>query len=163
MAGINDAVVIGTVLGLIFSAVAYYLYSRLTQCERKVGLMENILLDLKVQTEQSLMATFDAAAVAGAKEFQGGASFAPAGGDSNAEVTNFDALPESQGTAIPEILGSVEQDFPSLSSAAVRTLTIEPPSRGRETPAGSVQVTREPAGTATNTATSSSSPSVKVN
>ena len=53
---ISDGVVIGVVLGLIFAAVSYYLYSRIGQLERKVGLMENILLDLKVTTEQTLMA-----------------------------------------------------------------------------------------------------------
>jgi hypothetical protein len=52
---ISDGVVIGIVLGLIFAAVSYYLYSRIGQLERKVGLMENILLDLKVTTEQTLM------------------------------------------------------------------------------------------------------------
>jgi len=57
MAAISDAVVIGIVLGLVFAAVSYYLYSRMTQLERKVGLMENILLDLKVTTEQTLLAT----------------------------------------------------------------------------------------------------------
>jgi len=57
MAAISDAVVIGIVLGLVFAAVSYYLYSRMTQLERKVGLMENILLDLKITTEQTLLAT----------------------------------------------------------------------------------------------------------
>lgn len=51
----SDGVVIGIVLGLVFAAVSYYLYSRICQLERKVGLMENILLDLKVTTEQALI------------------------------------------------------------------------------------------------------------
>ena len=56
MVGISDSVVIGIVLGLVFAAVSYYLYSRVIQLEKKVGLMENILLDLKVTTEQTLLA-----------------------------------------------------------------------------------------------------------
>lgn len=52
---ISDGVVIGIVLGLIFAAVSYYLFTRQTQLERKVGLMENILLDLRVTTEQALV------------------------------------------------------------------------------------------------------------
>ena len=52
---VSDGVLIGIVLGLIFAAVSYYLYSRIGQLERKVGLMENILLDLKVTTEQVIM------------------------------------------------------------------------------------------------------------
>lgn len=54
---VSDGVVIGIVLGLVFAAVSYYLYSRQTQLERKVGLMENILLDLKVATEQTLLSS----------------------------------------------------------------------------------------------------------
>jgi len=55
MMPISDGVVIGVVLGLVFTAVCYYLYNRQAQLERKVGLMENILLDLKVTTEQTLL------------------------------------------------------------------------------------------------------------
>jgi hypothetical protein len=56
MAAISDAVVIGLVLTLVFAAVSYYLYSQIGQLTHKVGLMENILLDLKVATEQAVMA-----------------------------------------------------------------------------------------------------------
>ena len=55
MTGITDAVVIGIVLTIVLAAVSYYLYSRTTQLEKKVGLIENILLDLKVTTEQAFM------------------------------------------------------------------------------------------------------------
>lgn len=57
MTAISDAVVIGVVLGLVFAAVGYYLYSRQTQLERKISLMENILLELKVTTEQTLLSS----------------------------------------------------------------------------------------------------------
>jgi hypothetical protein len=59
MAAISDAVVIGIVLGLVFAAVCYYLYTIVSQLERKVSLMENILLDLKVTTEQTLLSSTD--------------------------------------------------------------------------------------------------------
>ena len=52
---LNDAVVIGTVLGLVFGAAVYYMYTRIVQVEKKMSLMENILLDLKVMTEQSIL------------------------------------------------------------------------------------------------------------
>jgi hypothetical protein len=61
MNAISDGVVIGVVLGLIFAAVSYYLYSRIGQLERKVGVMENILLDLKVTTEQTLLSATEPA------------------------------------------------------------------------------------------------------
>lgn len=57
---ISDGVVIGIVLGLIFAAVSYYLFTRQTQLEKKVGLMENILLDLRVTTEQALVSATEA-------------------------------------------------------------------------------------------------------
>lgn len=52
--GLNDAVVIGVILCLLFAAVSYYLYSRVVQLEKKVGYMENILLDFKTTFEQTL-------------------------------------------------------------------------------------------------------------
>jgi hypothetical protein len=54
MPALSDAVVIGIVLTLIFAAVSYYLYSRMVQSETKVGLIESILLNLKMATEASL-------------------------------------------------------------------------------------------------------------
>lgn len=43
------------VLFLVFAAVCYYLYMRITQVERKVSLLENILFDLKTATEHTLL------------------------------------------------------------------------------------------------------------
>lgn len=54
MPSLSDAVVIGIVLTLIFTAVSYYLYSRMVQSETKLGLLESILLNLKMATEASL-------------------------------------------------------------------------------------------------------------
>ncbi len=54
MPALSDAVVIGIVLTLIFAAVSYYLYSRMVQSETKLGLLESILLNLKMATESSL-------------------------------------------------------------------------------------------------------------
>lgn len=55
MAGLTDSVTIAIVLTLIFGAVAFYLYSRMTQNEKRVGLLENLLMTLKLSTEASLM------------------------------------------------------------------------------------------------------------
>lgn len=48
------------VLFLILGAVSYYFYARMSQLERKVGLMENILFDLKMTTEQAITYMTDA-------------------------------------------------------------------------------------------------------
>ena len=59
MAALSDAVVIGIVIILIFSAASYYLYSRMMQTETKLGLIENILLNLKMATEASLFSSMN--------------------------------------------------------------------------------------------------------
>lgn len=55
MNGLNDALTIGIVLTLVFGALCFYLYSRVSQVEKRVGLTENILLDLKMATENTLL------------------------------------------------------------------------------------------------------------
>lgn len=47
----NDSIIIGLVIVLVFGALCYYLYSRLLYSEKRVVVMENILLDLKTASE----------------------------------------------------------------------------------------------------------------
>jgi hypothetical protein len=54
MNGLSDSLTIGILLTLIFGAVAFYLYSKLSQSEKRIGLLENLLLTLKMSTEASL-------------------------------------------------------------------------------------------------------------
>jgi hypothetical protein len=54
MNGLSDALTIGILLVLVFGAVSFYLYSRLSQNEKRVSLLENLLLTLKMNTEASL-------------------------------------------------------------------------------------------------------------
>jgi hypothetical protein len=53
----SETLTIGIILLFLFGAISFYLYSRITQIEKKMSLLENILLDLKVATESSI-ATF---------------------------------------------------------------------------------------------------------
>lgn len=46
-----EAVLIGVLFLLVVSATTFYLYSRLIYSERKITLMENILLDIKMSME----------------------------------------------------------------------------------------------------------------
>jgi hypothetical protein len=55
MSPVGDAFTVGIVLLLLIGAVAFYLYTRLTQVEKRMGVLEGILLDLKVATENSFM------------------------------------------------------------------------------------------------------------
>lgn len=50
----NDSLLIGILLSLVFGAIAFYLYSRMSQTEKRLGLMENLLLQIKLSTEASL-------------------------------------------------------------------------------------------------------------
>lgn len=54
MNGLTDSLTIGIMITLVFGAVCFYLYSRLVQNEKRVALLENILLDLKVSMEQGV-------------------------------------------------------------------------------------------------------------
>lgn len=56
MNGLSDSLTIGLVLALVFGALFFYVYSRIGQVEKRVSLTENILLDLKIATENTLMA-----------------------------------------------------------------------------------------------------------
>jgi hypothetical protein len=55
MTTLSEAGLVGMVLFLVFAAVCYYLYMRISQVERKVSLLENILFDLKTATEHTLL------------------------------------------------------------------------------------------------------------
>jgi len=55
MATLGDSLTIGIVLTLVFGAVCFYLYSRMSQNEKRVGLLESLLLNIKLSTEATLM------------------------------------------------------------------------------------------------------------
>jgi hypothetical protein len=61
MNGLSDTLTIGLVLALVFGALFFYLYSRIGQVEKRISLTENILLDLKMATENTMMAMASAA------------------------------------------------------------------------------------------------------
>ena len=54
---LNDASMVGVVLTLIFGAVIFYLYNRLSMTERKLGLFEGILTDLKMMMDAAPFAS----------------------------------------------------------------------------------------------------------
>ena len=55
----NDSVIIGSVLVLVFGALFHYLYSRLQYSEKRVNVMETILLDLKTASETYFTSSSD--------------------------------------------------------------------------------------------------------
>jgi hypothetical protein len=53
MSGMQENLVIAVFLVVLFGAVAFYLYSRLTYSEKRVSLMESMLMDIKMAIESS--------------------------------------------------------------------------------------------------------------
>jgi hypothetical protein len=54
---VNDAVMVGVVLTLVFGAIIFFLYNRLTLTERKMGLFEGVLTDLKIMMDAAPFAS----------------------------------------------------------------------------------------------------------
>ena len=53
----NDAVMVGVILTLVFGAIIFYLYNRLSMTERKMGLFEGVLTDLKIMMDSAPFAS----------------------------------------------------------------------------------------------------------
>jgi hypothetical protein len=52
MSILSESLTIGLLLTLVFGALFFYLYSRVSYAEKRVGLIENILIDIKMNQEQ---------------------------------------------------------------------------------------------------------------
>ena len=125
----TDATVVGITLLMLLGAVAYYLYHRIDMVERKLGLMENILLDLKVATEQTLLASSE-----------------PPERDVGPRQGLYAELSESQeerkyNPPTPRTSEDQGEVFP-MSNEGARELFVDTQPRAR-TPPQSVQVSRE--------------------
>lgn len=123
----TDATVVGITLLMLLGAVGYYLYHRIDMLDRKIGLMENILLDLKVATEQTLLSSSE-----------------PPERDSGPRMGLYSELSESyeqQHHFRPPTPRGEEEVFPASNEGA-REVFLDATSRTR-TPPQSVQVARE--------------------
>lgn len=73
---VGDVFTVGIVLLLLIGAVAFYLYTRIAQVEKHMNLLESILLDLKVATENSFLG-FPMPMMSGGGKSGGGAPPSP--------------------------------------------------------------------------------------
>jgi hypothetical protein len=123
MTGLGDALTVGILLTLVFGAVCFYLYSRLTQNEKRVGLLENLLLSLKLNTEA---------------ELEGPSSVQPVSGPAPLEADDVDGVEENQ---YSELL----RHLPTNTPPGTPTRTVTPPAQAEEEAAAallaSVEVT----------------------
>lgn len=139
----TDATVVGITLLMLLGAVAYYFYHRMDMIERKLGLMENILLDLKVATEQTLLASSE-----------------PPERDMGPRQGLYAELSESQeerkyNPPTPRASGVEDSEVFPMSNEGARELFVDTQPRAR-TPPQSVQVSREDRPSATAVAAGSS-------
>lgn len=95
MAGLGDSLTVGLLLLIVFGAVCFYLYSRLSQNEKRVSLLENLLLSVKMRTEAELM---------------GPDSVEPVSGPAPLEQEDVDGVEEEE---YSEML----KDIPSMAAA----------------------------------------------
>ena len=135
MAGLSDSLTIGILLILVFGAVSFYLYSRMGQNEKRLGLLENLLLTLKMSTEASLAGPDMVEAISGASPLQAHDV------DNVNEEEYADMLKEvsslsSASSASPsanvsapsnetEAEGDAEADAEAEAEALLRSMTIE--------------------------------------
>lgn len=109
-AGLSDSLTIGVLLILVFGAVSFYLYSRMTQTERRVGLLENLLMDLKMSTEAALSGP----------EMLGPDSVEPVSGPAPLSMDDVDAVEEEEyaAAAASAVGESVVAPVPTPAPAA---------------------------------------------
>jgi hypothetical protein len=107
MALLNDSVTVGILLVMIFGSVSFYLYTRLVQNEKRVSLLENLLLSLKMNTEASFM---------GADMFGGGPeTVSPVSAPTPLKEEDVDTIDEEK---YAEMLKGIPTAEPSSSSSS---------------------------------------------
>ena len=107
---LGDSLTVGIVLALVFGAVCFYLYSRMSQNEKRVGLLENLLLSLKMSTEASLF---------GPDMVEPTSSPAPLSSTDVEEVSeeNYAEMLKGLGSASTEVKTSAPAPAPAPASA----------------------------------------------
>ena len=114
MATISDTLTMGIVLSVILGSLFFYLYTRLLQVEKRISLTENILLDLKMATENTLLM------------MGSGARFV--GGSEDNQTEHVEATTDAQPLQEQEVEELKEEDFYKsvLQNASVEpTATVE--------------------------------------
>lgn len=115
-AGLSDSLTIGVLLILVFGAVSFYLYSRMTQTERRVGLLENLLMDLKMSTEAALSGP----------EMLGPDSVEPVSGPAPLSMDDVDAVEEEEYAATAASAVGESAVAPATTPAPAAALDAEP-------------------------------------
>jgi hypothetical protein len=116
MNGLSDSLTIGILLLLVFGAVSFYLYSRISQAERRVTLLENLLMDLKMSTE----AAFTGVDLQGVPDF-----VRPVSSPSPLEKEDVDDVKEDEYAAMLASTNPMQFDAPAPGSEVSELPPIE--------------------------------------
>jgi len=100
MATLSDTLTMGIVLAVVLGSLFFYLYTRLLQVEKRISLTENILLDLKMATENTLM-------MMGSAPSGGGHMFS----GQEEQTEHVEAVSEAQPLQEQEVEEIKEEDF----------------------------------------------------
>jgi len=128
MSIISESLTIGLLLSLVFGALFFYIYSRLSYVEKRISLMENILLDIKVTQEQ--MPTHILPEVPPNTRFQQ-VTFQPElepyqpFQPDNTEAQELPELVQTNEPFVPE-LEEVKEDYTAVLEEAHRETPFEP-------------------------------------
>jgi hypothetical protein len=91
----------GVVLAVVLGSLFFYLYTRLLQVEKRISLTENILLDLKMATENTLMMMGSAPLPHGGHMFS----------EQEEQTEHVEAVSEAQPLQEQEVEEIKEEDF----------------------------------------------------
>jgi hypothetical protein len=91
----------GVVLAVVLGSLFFYLYTRLLQVEKRISLTENILLDLKMATENTLMMMGSAPLPHGGHMFS----------EQEEQTEQVEAVSEAQPLQEQEVEEIKEEDF----------------------------------------------------
>lgn len=142
MNGLSDTLTIGLVLALVFGALFFYLYSRIGQVEKRVSLTENILLDLKMATENTMMALASAPMGHSHQEDSGPERVEPISAPEPVDKEEIEQIPDEnfykqvleQATTEAPVSSQTQRIEPSYESMTLKELKSEAKRKGVSIP-----------------------------
>lgn len=113
MSGLSESTTIGVLLLLVFGAVSFYLYSRVNYTDKRMSLMENMLLDIKMGIESMNKEDPEYAPEA-------------VGGPTPMETEEAEVLPEEE-TYYQSVLEQAQKNEAPASEVAAETVSAPVP------------------------------------
>ena len=120
----NDALMIGVVLTLVFGSIIFYLYNRLTMTEKKMSLFEGVLTDLKMMLDAAPFAS--GAPPSHMQEFEPTPEYLNAiSGPVPIQQDEVEDVDTANSEAVEDYQQTLEQALESASAIESKTLQID--------------------------------------